>query len=155
MFTVSGTKVYIAPAVTAEPANAAAYAGLTWTEIKDITNLSELGDTATIVTGSIIGESRARKAKGTKDAGEFVVTVHPNDADAGQLALVAAVEAVSGWYPVKVVYPYRLTTGGTDATTYVCAVASGGRSTLGGNDDVVTRVYTLSTTTKPVNVLPT
>ncbi len=32
----SGTKVFVAPAVTTEPADAAAYAALTWTEVGDV-----------------------------------------------------------------------------------------------------------------------
>src|SRR5215212_9812470 len=103
-YTASGTTISIAPSASAEPANAAAYAGLTWTAIGNVRSYGDIGDTATIVNAPVIGDTRVRKAKSVRDAGDFVLTVYPDFGDAGQVALVAA-ELTVNTYPVKIVTP--------------------------------------------------
>ena len=88
LYTASGSKLYIAPSVAAEPADAAAYAALTWVEVGFLSNIGEYGDEASLQTGAVIGDARVRKAKGSRDAGTLTITVYPDPDDLGQAALI-------------------------------------------------------------------
>lgn len=103
LYPVAGAKISIGPAanVPDDDADAADFASVVWTEIKGWQTMGSVGDTATLITESVISNARDLKAKGTRNAGSmqnnFIIL--PNDA--GQLALIAA-EATSNNYPFKI-----------------------------------------------------
>lgn len=156
-FTTSGTKIFIAPAASTEPANAAAYAGLTWTEVQNVATYAPFGDTVNIVSAPVVGDSRIRKAAGSRDSGNMTLRVYPDSADAGQIAVEAA--ALTGsTYPVRIDYPdaSKITVpSGTVAKRYFLAIVAGGQETPGGNEDIVTAEYTFALTTKITKVAAT
>jgi hypothetical protein len=154
LYTASGSKVYIAPSVVSAPADAAAYAGLTWTEIGFLSNIGEYGDEASLQTGSVVGDARVRKAKGARDAGTLTITVYPDPDDDGQAALIAA-EGTNSNYPIKIVEPNRLDDDGTDGIDYMTVLVSSKRKTLGGNDTIVTRTFNAAINSSIVEVAPT
>jgi hypothetical protein len=143
VFTATGTKVFIAPSVTATPANAAAYALLTWTEVTLLESVGEYGDSSSIITAAVIGDGRMRKAKGARDAGEMSLVLFPKGGDAGQLALIAA-EATYNTYPIKVVLPNRLTGVGTDEINYFVGLVTSKRRNVGGNDNIVRDTFNVA-----------
>jgi hypothetical protein len=147
LFTATGSKIYIAPSVASEPANAAAYAALTWTEITGVNTFGDYGDSANIVSGAVVGDGRVRKAKAARDSGTFDLTMYPDGADAGQAALIAA-ELTNNNYPFKILLPNRLTGGGTDELNYFIGIVSGGRKTIGANDALVTVRFTVACNSK-------
>jgi len=156
-YATSGMLVYVASAaVTTEPANAAAYAALTWTQIGNVRSFSAFGDTQNIINAPVVGDSRVRKVAGSRDAGNVTLTLYPDEGDAGQLALIAAA-LTSSTYPIRIDYPAasKLTVGGTVAKRYFVAIVAGGKETPGGNEDIVTVEYTLAVTTKVTNVVAT
>ncbi len=153
-FTTSTTKVYISTSVLAEPADAAAYAALTWTEIGSIETIGEFGDEANIATINIIGAGRINKNKGSRDAGTLALTVADIADDTGQAALIAA-EATKFDYPFKIVTPNRLTTGGTDGIDYFIALVASKRRNIGGADNIVRRTFNLAVNSKVTPVAPT
>lgn len=155
-FATSGTKIYIAPQTSTEPANAAAYAGLTWTEIGNVRSFAAFGDAVNIINAPVVGDNRVRKAAGSRDAGNMTLTVYPDDSDAGQTA-VAAANATSLTYPIKIEYPSasKVTGAGTVAIRYFLAIIAGGRETPAGNEDIVTAEYTFALTTKITRVSAT
>jgi hypothetical protein len=155
-YTAAGSQVFIAPSVATEPANAAAYAALTWVEIKGVMTIGEYGDEASTITASIIGDARVRKAKGPRDAGALSLSVAHWPDDPGQAALVAA-EAQSGsvQYPIKVVVPNKVTSGGTNEIDYFMGQVASKRLNLGGNDTIVGRTFTINVNSAVTEVAPT
>jgi hypothetical protein len=153
-YTVNGSKMHIAPAQATTPADATAYAALTWTEITLLTNIPEYGDSASIQTIDVIGDGRTRKGKGSRNAGGGDLTVLPKPSDPGQIALEAA-EATQSYYPIKVTIPNRLTGGGTDQIDYFMALIAGKRQGMGGNNDFVVKRYSLEVSSAIVTTVPT
>jgi hypothetical protein len=92
----------------------------TWTEVGGTTNLGSVGDTATLVTSDRIGESRTRKAKGTRNAGTMEVICDLIPDDAGQIALIAA-EKTKSTYAFRLQFP-DAPAGGTPSTRYFTAL---------------------------------
>lgn len=154
IFTATGTKLFIAPSVAAEPANAAAYAALSYTEITMIETIGEYGDESSIINFAVLGDGRMRKAKGARDAGTLPLTTAHIANDAGQLALVAA-EATYNNYPFKVLLPNRLTSGGTDEVNYFIGLVTSKRKNIGGNDNVVRVTFNVAVNSKITEVAPT
>jgi hypothetical protein len=154
VFTATGAKVFIAPSQATTPANAAAYAALTWTEITMLESIGEYGDQSTVVTAAVIGDGRMRKAKGARDAGETPLVVFPIYADAGQAALIAA-EATYSLYPIKIVLPNRLSSGGTDQIDYFMALVTSKRKNVGANDNIVRETHTLAVNSAITTTAPT
>lgn len=143
VFTATGAKVHIAPSQATTPANAAAYAALTWTEITLLESIGEYGDQSSIVTAAVLGDGRMRKAKGARDAGEATLVVFPLGSDAGQAALIVA-EGLYAFYPFKVTLPNRLTGGGTDEINYFMALVTSKRRNVGENDHIVRDTFALA-----------
>lgn len=157
-YATSGTKIYIAPAVSAEPASASAYALLAWTEIGNVASYAPFGDTTNIINAPVVGDGRVRKTAGSKDSGNMTLRVYPDDSDAGQTALAAAAATGGSTYPIRIDFPdaTKLTVpGGTVAKRYFVAIVAGGQETPGGNEDVITSEYTLALTTKITRVSAT
>lgn len=156
-FATSGTKIFIAAAASAEPADAAAYAALTWTEIGNVASYAPFGDQVSIINAPVVGDSRVRKAAGSRDSGNMTLRIYPDDTDSGQTALVAA-SATNSTYPFRIDYPAasKITVpGGTVAKRYFLAIVAGGRESPGGNEEIITSEYTVALTTKIVRVAAT
>lgn len=122
----SGAKVFISTSVTTEPANAAAYAALSWTEIGDVLSLGSFGDEAQILSTATLQDERVFKAKGPRDSGTLEINCLDRPDDTGQLAAVAA-EQTAFNYPIKVELPSKLTTGGTNGLKYIIGLVSSRR----------------------------
>lgn len=152
--TASGTKIYIGPSQAVAPANAAAFAALTWTEIGMVRTTPSYGDKASVVTGAVVGDGRIRKAKGARDAGDTEIVVYPDSTDPGQAALIAA-EGTNLYYPIKVVNPDRLNATGTDGIDYFMALITSKQGSGGENDTIVTRTFGCGVTSGITEVAPT
>lgn len=150
----SGTKVYIGAAVTSEPADAAAYAALSWTEIGDVESLGDYGDESSTLSATTLQDERAFKVKGPRDAGTIPITVLDRPDDAGQLALIAA-EGTKFNYPFKVVPPNRLTVSGTDQVEYFIGLVMSKRRGGLNAQNIATRVFNVAINSKITEVAPT
>jgi hypothetical protein len=146
-YAATGTRVFIGEAVTDEPANVAAYAGLLWTEIGDVESVGDFGDDAPIITASTLQDERIFKAKGPRDAGTLTITVLDKPDDNGQIAAIAA-EGTRFNYPFRIVLPNRLTTGGNDQTEYLIGLVSSKRLSVGDNQNIVRRVFSVAINSK-------
>jgi hypothetical protein len=149
-----GTKVYIAPAVVAVPADAAAYAALSWTEVGGVQGFPAHGDQSAELTASELGSERVKKAKGPRNAGTVSMTCTDYADDTGQAAMAAA-EATEFNYPFKVTTPNRATTGGTDRIRYFTALVLSDRLGDLTPDGIATRVFDISINSPIVQVAPT
>ena len=154
IFTATGARLYVAPSAAAEPANAAAYAALTYTEVTMIESIGEYGDESSSIDFAVLGDGRVRKAKGARNAGALAVTVAHIADDPGQLAIESA-EATYLNYPIKVELPNKLTTSGTNEINYLYGLVMSKRLNVGGNDNVVRKTYNIGVNSKITTVLPT
>lgn len=150
----SGTKIYIAGAVTAEPADAAAYQALTWIEIKEVETIGEYGDEKTVTSFAVLGDDRVKKVTGSSDAGTLTITVVDIPDDAGQVAAKAA-QAMKYNYPFKIVSPNRLTVAGTDQIDYLIGPVASQRKGQTTPNGELTRVFTVAINSKFTTVAPT
>lgn len=156
-YATSGTKIFVAPAATTEPANPTAYAALTWTEVGNVASYAAFGDTVNIINAPVVGDSRVRKATGSRDSGNMTLRVYPDDSDTGQAALIAA-STTGSTYPIRIDFPSasKVTQpGGTVAKRYFMAIVAGGQESPGGNEDIITTEYTLALTSAITKVAAT
>jgi hypothetical protein len=146
----SGDKLYIATGATANsaPANAAAYAALTWLEVKGVMQLGEYGDSAQIIPFKTLGNPRVNKLIGTRDAGNKTVSLATDPLDAGQLALEAA-SKTNFTYNFKREFLDAADANDTNGVSYFGAKVAGGKysATSEGGDAVRSREFTLAITT--------
>ena len=155
MPSMMGSKVYIcATAQAAAPANAAAYAALTWVEIKGVGNMGQIGTGQNILSYPTWGDLVTGKEKGAANAGDPTLEVMRNTADAGQDALRAAA-LTSSKYAFKVERADKLTGGGTNSIFYNWGVVTGPTRPQGGNEDFDVEVFTLGFAALEIAVDPT
>lgn len=69
---------------------AADFTSEVWVEIGGLDSLGSLGDSSEAVSQAIINEARVKTLKGTRSAGTMEVVAAIDNADAGQLAAIAA-----------------------------------------------------------------
>jgi hypothetical protein len=150
----SGTKIYVSTAVLAEPADAAAYNALSWTEVGDVRSVGDYGDEAQILTESTLQDSRIFKSKGPRDAGTLAITVLDRPDDSGQVAMIAA-EATPYSYPFKIVLPNRLTVGGTDGIEYFIGLVTSKRLNVADTGNIVKRTFNVAINSKITPVAAT
>lgn len=136
----AGTKIYIGP-VNNTAATASAYAALTYVEIKDVESIGEFGDTAATINFTALADSRVRKRKGTRDAGDIAIVCGHNPLDPGQLAMIAA-EQTEFTYAMKVVVADGADSNDTDSTFYFRALISTAKLNVGEADQIIKRTFT-------------
>jgi hypothetical protein len=122
---------------SAPPANAAAYAALTWVEIGEVQNLGRFGDKANIVSFAALGDNRVRKVKGSKDAGTIALVCGRDPFDAGQIALRDAADTPYE-YAIRIVANDALDGNDTPSKYYFVGMISSAEDEYGTVDNVVT-----------------
>jgi hypothetical protein len=93
MFPVAGAKFFVSSLPFAEQSadvTIASFSGVTWIEVLKWTQMGSYGDTSQLITADLIGETRTKKLKGTKNAGSMANVFAATPSDAGQAKLVAA-----------------------------------------------------------------
>ena len=100
-FTSAGSKLYTSSVLPATY-DAAGFGALTWTEVKEITDLGEFGATYTLVTHNPLGSRITVKRKGSLNNGTLELKMARVVTDAGQAKLVTA-SGVDNSYSFKVV----------------------------------------------------
>jgi hypothetical protein len=154
MRTITGTELYIGPSQVTDPANAAAFAGLTWTRIGMVRTMPSYGDKASVVSGAEVGAGRVFKAKGARDSGDTEIVVYPDPEDVGQQALIAA-EATNLYYPFKLVKPDKLNATGTNGIDYLMGLVTSKNLAGGENDAIATQTFSVSISSGITGVAPT
>lgn len=90
-FTTAGSKVYISAAAPAAN-TATGYAALTWTEIKNLSDVGTWGRVYNIVKFQPVGSRGVLKMKGSYDDGDPVLKAAYTPGDPGQVILAAALD---------------------------------------------------------------
>lgn len=102
---VAGSRFYIGGVVSDQAADFVAgdFSSQSWVEVDGWEQLGDLGETPTVITTPLINRNRDKAMKGTRQ----VVTMQNRftiiDADAGQLACIAA-EAVNSDYAFRITF---------------------------------------------------
>lgn len=103
LYPVAGLRIYIGAAVEDADGDLTAtdFTSATWTEIGKWTQMGDFGDTAQLITTSLINEGRDKKMKGTKNGGQMQNVFAVSATDTGQIALIAASKTNKN-YPIKI-----------------------------------------------------
>lgn len=150
--TAAGTKIYIGPAVTESTDTQGEYEALSYTEIGEVENLGEFGDTANVITFQNLGQRRVKKQKGSFDAGQIALTVGSDSSDTGQTALVAAF-AADAEYAFRVIENDGSAGSPSSGTTsYFRAIVTSKPKNIGTVDNVVRRTFNIAIASELVEV---
>lgn len=92
LFPVAGCRFYIGTALDdkATDFTEADFASVTWKAVDGWEQMGAFGDTAQVITTSLINRGRDVKQKGTRNAGQMQNVFALVPADEGQVALIAA-----------------------------------------------------------------
>ena len=144
LYPVAGCKIYIGGVLADKNADftAADFSSQTWTEIDGWEQMGAYGDTAQVITTSLINRGRDIKQKGTRNAGQMQNVFSVIADDDGQIALIAA-EKTSNNYAFKIELN-DAPSGGTPTTIFNRGMVAGPRIPFGRNEDFITEVYTLA-----------
>lgn len=141
--TNAGSKFYACAAAQATaPANAAAYALLTWVEVKGVGNVGEMGTATNILSYPTWGDDVTRKQKGMSNAGDPTVEVARDAADAGQ-DLLRTQARTKLKYAFKILRDDAPEVGGTGTIIYNWGLVTGPTRPMGENEDFDVEVFTL------------
>lgn len=152
--TLAGAKVSISTAPVTLPLNAAAFAALTFTEIKSVGNLGDYGSPPNIISYNTLDTEVTSKAKGVEDAGDLSIEVARIFDDPGQIAIRAAA-ATKFYRAVKVEYADAPSDDWTNTIMYAAGPVTGPQLLGGGTDDFLRESYTVAfTDQRPIFVAP-
>jgi hypothetical protein len=151
----TGWKFYIGPVYTAATDTAGEFAALTYVEVGEVESIGPFGDTAAISSFRALANTRTRKTKGTRDAGNVEIVVGRDPLDAGQIAMRAA-EQTKFAYAFKIEANDKLDANDTNTFFYFGALVAA-RPVAAGTDAVRER-YQLAIDTAiydiPATVVP-
>lgn len=148
----SGSTLFIG--TTADGENLSQFLADSYTEVGEVEDLGEFGDTSELVTFASLTDGRIRKLKGTRDAGDMAIIVGADMTDAGQDAMESAEQDTLN-YNFKVVLNDALTLGGTPSEHYFRGKVMSRRLTVGTANNVVRRNFTIAVDSAITSVDPT
>lgn len=94
LYPVAGCRFFIGGQLSDKSTDfvAADFAGQSWTEVDGWSQMGDIGDSAQVITTSLINRGRDSKQKGTSNAGSMQNVFAKIDTDPGQIAMIAAVK---------------------------------------------------------------
>ena len=110
-----------------------------------------MGDSSSEVSFNSVGDSRTKKAKGVRNAGNQTLVVGRDPLDAGQIALRAA-ERTKFPYAIKLVLADAADANDTPTIMYYKALVMGAPNRIGSTDNVMRQTFTLGITSEIVEV---
>jgi hypothetical protein len=154
--TTAGTKFYIGPVINADTLNSMsdedavtffeAFEAGDWTEVEEVEDLGEYGDSSEEITFVALGNRRVRKFKGPRDAGTQNVVVGRDPLDPGQQAMVAA-EKTDFDYAFRTEYADARDESHTDSVDYFGAKVMSRAGNLGNVSNVTRRTFAIGINT--------
>lgn len=145
--TFAGSKIYIG--TTAAAASRSQFEADTFLEIKEVSNMGELGAAANILQFPIVSDDFVKKSKGTRNAGDPVLVVGRLPNDPGQVRVRQA-EETKYFYNFKLEIADAINEEHTNTVIYFRALVAGVPMQLGGNEDFVTESYSLGVYPRPL-----
>jgi len=143
--TAAGARIYIGSEDADDSIDTQGeYESEVWTEIGEVEDMGEFGDAWNTTTFTSLQDSRVRRFKTTKDAGEQNLVIGFSQGDAGQEALVAALASKFN-HTIRVTLDDASSGSPSSPTTfYFRAMVTSNRRTVGTNDNIVRRNVTLA-----------
>jgi len=137
-----GTFYACATAQATAPANAAAYAALTWVKVSSVGSVGEMGVQTNILSYDTWDDDVVRKQKGMSNAGDPSIEVARIDNDPGQIILRNQARTKLR-YAFKIEYDDAPEVGGSGTTLYNWGLVTGPTRPMGRNEDFNLEVFTL------------
>lgn len=152
--TQQGMKLYVCTTPqTALPLDAAAFAALTYVQVKKVGQITDMGTDTNIVSYDTMDTDVSQKGKGVTNGGDWGVEVSRVYDDAGQVALRAM--ALTGYdYAIKAEYADAPSSGYTNTIVYNAGLISGPKMPGGGVEDFILEQYTFAMNQRDVIVAP-
>lgn len=125
VFATAGATLHIGGAIAYVGVDLAEsdFSGVSWVQIKEVESLGSVGETATEIDFTAVGDARQRRVKGSRSSGTMEIVCGLDYADAGQLAALVA-EKTEDDYAFKVVFD-DAPSGGTPSERYFAAIVGG------------------------------
>lgn len=131
------------------------FAADSYTEVLEVESVGDFGDSAADVPFTSLKDARTRHLKGSKDAGVVSVICGRDNANSGQDAMRSAFDSNFD-FNFKVVWPNRITSGGTDGVTYFRGKVMSRSNVNGtGPNNVLRQQFNIGITSALVEVDPT
>ena len=128
-YTSAGTKIYIGDALPGTY-DKSGFEAVEWTEIGEVTDLGEFGKEYSIVNHNPLGSRQTIKRKGSFDNGSISLSLAKDATDAGQTALLAALDSDDS-------YAFKIELADADVThLYTSAQVSSFTYNVGGTDTI-------------------
>ena len=148
-FTSAGTKLYVSAGAPATY-DQSGFEAVSWTEVGEITDISEFGRVYSSVTHNPIGDRQTVKRKGSYDDGNITLQLARVPADTGQVILVAAVDSDDS-HSFKVVLNDFATTSAT--TMYFSAQVLSYTTNIGNVNKITTAACAVNIDNSVVEVV--
>lgn len=125
IFATNGAKLFIGGVLAMKASDfiATDFTSQTWAEIGETESLGSVGDTSAEITFEAVNQGRAKRLKGTRNAGAMEVVCGIDYADAGQIALLAAEKTIHD-YAFKVLFNDAPAGGTPSERLFIAKVAS-------------------------------
>ena len=137
-----GTKLFVGPVATVKNPELAAYTALTdpsWKQVSKLKEFGEIGEgSREVIRDELMDEDNVSKFLGVNDPGSTTVKVQREPADAGQLAMKAAIQPGEPLM-FKLVYS-------DGAIQFFTALVASAKNELGTANDVMTTAFELEYT---------
>lgn len=151
----AGSKVYVCETPQEIGINAAAFAALTWVEVKGVGSHGETGASTNILNYDTWSDAVIQKAKGLTNAGDPEIELARLPLDAGQIILRQAALSNKN-YAFKMVRNDAITpTTGTPTILYNLGLVTGPRRPHGRNEDFDLEVFAVALNQLEIVVDPT
>lgn len=146
VITSAGTKLFIG--TDQDASDISEFESDSYIEVGDVEDFGEFGDSAEIVEFTATNDSRVRKSKGARDAGNQSVVVGYNPEDDGQQAMTDA-EKTNRAYNIKIERDDQIDPDtGNPTTDFFRAIVAGRRKNYGTNNNIQRITYELAITSE-------
>jgi hypothetical protein len=153
--TMKGAKLYICTTPQAGALDAAAFAALTYVEVKKVGKVGGVSTTTTVVSYNTLADAVNQKGKGAANGGDWSVELARLFDDPGQIALrAAAVPSNDQEYAFKLEYEDAPAAGYSNTIVYNKGIVTGPERPGSGRDDFILEVFTLGMNQLNVEIQP-
>lgn len=151
--TNSGRKFYVCATAQETNLDAAAFALLTWVEVKGVGSLGETGNNQNILTYDEWATDVIQKGKGNTDAGSPELECRRIPTDPGQI-IMRQIALLPGNYAFKTEHNNAPEVGGTGTIKYNRGIVTGPRNPNGRGEDFEIDIFTLGLNQRQITVEP-
>jgi hypothetical protein len=152
--TAGGTKISIGGPNSNRNTALNEYEADSYVEIGEVEDGGEFGDESERIAFTALSDSRTRKFKGPRDAGDMTLVVGDDPTDEGQVALEAA-EATPFDYNFRVELNDKISLGGENSFHYFIGKVFTKRRNVGNVSNVVRRNFVIGINSQITDTDPT